>query len=87
MINLATVGTSTITEKFVSACRLTGRYEFHTAYSRSLENGKKFAKKQGFKHFSDDLIAVAQNPEIDTVYIATPNVFHYEQSKLFLENG
>ena len=87
MINLATVGTSTITEKFVSACRLTGRYEFHTAYSRSLENGKKFAKKQGFKHFSDDLIAVAQNPEIDTVYIATPNVFHYEQSKLFLKNG
>ena len=87
MIRLATVGTSDITEKFLSACRLTGRYEFHTAYSRSLENGEIFAKKQGFKHFSDDLIAVAQNPEIDTVYIATPNVFHYEQSKLFLENG
>ena len=78
MIRLATVGTSSITEKFLSACRLTGRYEFHTAYSRSLKNGESFAKAQGFKHFSDDLRAVAQNTQIDVVYIATPNVFHYE---------
>lgn len=87
MIRLATVGTSAITEKFLAACRLTGRYELHTAYSRSLKNGEDFAKAQGFKHFSDDLRAVAESPEIDAVYIATPNVFHYEQSRLFLENG
>ena len=87
MIRLATVGTSAITEKFLSACRLTGRYDFHTAYSRNIEKGEKFAKAQGFEHFSDDLRAVAENPELDAVYIATPNVFHYEQSKLFLENG
>ena len=87
MIRLATVGTSAITEKFLAACRLTGRYVFHTAYSRSIKNGEKFAKAQGFKHFSDDLRAVAENTQIDAVYIATPNVFHYEQSKIFLENG
>ena len=87
MIKLATVGTSSITEKFLAACRLTGRYEFHTAFSRSLKNGEDFAKAQGFKHFSDDLRAVAQNTQIDAVYIATPNVFHYEQSRLFLESG
>ncbi len=87
MIRLASVGTSSITEKFLAACRLTGRYEFHTAYSRSIKNGEGFAKAQGFKHFSNDLRAVAENPEIDTVYIATPNVFHYEQSRLFLEKG
>lgn len=87
MIRLATVGTSAITEKFLAACRLTGRYEFHTAYSRSAENCEKFAEARGFKHFSDNLKAVAQNPQIDAVYIATPNAFHYEQSKLFLENG
>lgn len=87
MIRLATVGTSAITEKFLAACRLTGRYVFHTAYSRSIKNGEEFAKAQGFKHFSDDLRAVAENPQIDAVYIATPNVLHYEQSRLFLENG
>ena len=87
MIRLASVGTSAITEKFLAACRLTGRYEFHTAYSRSIKNGEGFANAQGFKHFSNDLRAVAENPEIDAVYIATPNVFHYEQSWLFLEKG
>lgn len=87
MIRLASVGTSAITEKFLAACRLTGRYEFHTAYSRSIKNGEDFAKTQGFKHYSNDLMAVAENPEIDAVYIATPNVFHYEQSRLFLEKG
>ena len=87
MKKLATVGTSAITEKFLSACRLTGRYELHTAYSRSPQKGEKFAKAQGFKYYSDDLRAVAENSEIDVVYIATPNVFHYEQSRLFLEKG
>ena len=87
MIRLATIGTSTITEKFLAACRLTGRYELNTAYSRSRENAEKFAKAQGFKHYSNDLRAVAENSEIDAVYIATPNAFHYEQSRLFLENG
>ena len=87
MIRLATVGTSAITEKFLAACRLTGRYELHTAYSRDLKKGEDFAKAQGFKHFSDDLRAVADSPDIDAVYIATPNVFHYEQSRLFLEKG
>lgn len=87
MLRLATVGTSDITEKFLSACRLTERYELHTCCSRTAETGKKFAKAQGFKSFSTDLTEVAQNPQIDVVYIATPNVFHYEQSKLFLENG
>ena len=87
MLRLATVGTSAITEKFLSACRLSGRYELHTAFSRGLKTGKKFAEAQGFEHYSNDLKAVAENPEIDAVYIATPNAFHYEQSRLFLEKG
>ncbi len=87
MLKLATVGTSAITEKFLSAVRLTGRYILHTAYSRDSEKGAEFAKNQGFLNSSDDIYAVASNPDIDVVYIATPNVFHYEQSKLFLKNN
>ena len=87
MIRLATVGTSAITEKFLEACRLTGRYAFHTAYSRGQESGEHFARSQGFQKNSTDLQAVAADPAIDAVYIATPNSFHYPQSKLFLENG
>ncbi len=87
MLNLATIGTSGITRKFLSGCRLTNRYILHTAYSRDAERGRAFAKEEGFIKNCNDISAVAKDPEIDAVYIATPNAFHYEQSKLFLENG
>ena len=48
MVRLATVGTSAITEKFLAACRLTGRYVFKTAYSRDKSRGESFAAAQGF---------------------------------------
>ncbi len=87
MLRLATVGTSAITEKFLSACKLTNRYVFKTAYSRDENKGEEFAYKHGFENYSTDIYALANDPEIDAVYIATPNVFHYEQSKLFLKNN
>lgn len=87
MVRLATVGTSAITEKFLAACRLTGRYVFKTAYSRDKSRGERFAAAQGFSGCCDDLVALACDSGIDAVYIATPNVFHAEQSRLFLENG
>lgn len=87
MLRLATVGTSGITEKFLAACRLSGRYILTTAYSRDKEKGAAFAKNQGFLNSCTNLTELAKSPDIDAVYIATPNVFHFEQSKLFLENG
>lgn len=87
MIRLATIGTSAITDKFLTACRSVGGYTFKAAYSRNKSTGEAFALKWGFESFSDNLNAVAADPAVDAVYIASPNIFHYEQSRLFLENG
>ena len=87
MIRLATVGTSGITEKFISAVKLTDRFCLETAYSRSADKGERFCKKHGFNSFCADINALAEKPDIDAVYIASPNYLHYAQSKLFLENG
>ncbi|MEE1330473.1 MAG: Gfo/Idh/MocA family oxidoreductase [Acutalibacteraceae bacterium] len=87
MIRLATVGTSDITEKFISAVKLTNRFHLKTAYSRSEEKGKMFCEKHGFDDFCTDINELAKSPDIDAVYIASPNSLHYSQSKLFLENG
>ena len=87
MIRLAVIGTSTITEKFLSAARKTGRFEFRTVYSRIEEKGRAFAENQGFKGFCTDIYALAKSPDIDAVYIASPNSLHCSQSRLFLENG
>lgn len=87
MIRLATVGTSGITEKFISAARLTDRFCLETAYSRSADKGERFCKNHGFNSFCTDINTLAKSPDIDAVYIASPNALHYAQSKLFLENG
>ncbi len=87
MINLATIGTSKITENFLSGCRLTKKYNFKITYSRDIEKGMAFKNAQEFEKSSDDIYEVAISPDIDAVYIASPNSCHYSQSKLFLENG
>lgn len=87
MLRIATVGTSAITEKFISAAKKTGRFTLETAYSRSPQSGRLFAEKHGFNGFSADIEALAREEKIDAVYIASPNSLHFAQSKLFLENG
>ncbi len=87
MVRLATVGTSTITELFLNACTVTGRYVFHACYSRSAGKAEAFAHKFGFRKAYTDLTQMACDPEVDAVYIASPNSLHYSQSKLFLEYG
>lgn len=87
MVRLATVGTSTITELFLNACAVTGRYVFQACYSRSAGKAEAFAHKFGFRKSYTDLAQMACDPEVDAVYIASPNSLHYSQSKLFLEHG
>lgn len=87
MLRYATVGTSAITEKFIAACRLTGRYTPAVCYSRSLSRGQDFASRHGFEKATDDLTALASDPSVDAVYIASPNVCHAKQAKLFLSHG
>ena len=87
MLNLSVIGTSGITEKFLSAARKTGRFKFHTVYSRTAEKGRAFAEKQGFEGFCTDINALAKDSATNAVYIASPNSCHFAQSKLFLQNG
>lgn len=87
MIGLATIGTSAITEKFLSAVRKTGRFKLIACCSRSAEKGREFAKDHGFADYCTDVRSLADNFNVDAVYIASPNALHYEQSKLLLESG
>ena len=56
-------------------------------YSRNENKAAEFAKKHNCDTFFTDLDKMAQSDCFDAVYIASPNVCHYEQSKLFLLNG
>ena len=81
------IGTSWICQAFLSAAAKQKGLEYTAAYSRSKETGTAFAMKNGAKTVFTDLNEMAKSDLIDAVYIASPNRFHYEQSKLFLLNG
>ena len=92
MVRYAIIGTSWITDTFIGGAILVPGMQLAAVYSRSAEKGRSFADK--FTAAGDggqipvytDLLEMAQS-DIDAVYIASPNKLHYEQSKLFLQNG
>ena len=86
-MNFATIGTSSITEKFIKAARESERLTLKAVYSRNLDKCTRFANQYGVKLVFNDLEELAQCNEIDTVYIASPNSLHYEQTILMLEHG
>ena len=87
MIKLGTIGTSGICEQFLSGVALTNQFVLSAVYSRTYETGYAFGTKFGCSTVFTDLEEMAKSPLLDAVYIASPNRFHYSQSKIFLENG
>lgn len=86
-ITIATIGTSWITEAFISVIPEAGNLSLGAVYSRDIEKAKAFAEKHHADKYFDDLDTMAQDPFIDAVYIASPNFMHYEQTMLFLKSG
>ncbi len=87
MVRYGVIGTSWITESFIQGTQTFDGLKLTAVYSRNTEKGKAFAEKYGAEFVFTDLTEMAQSDKIDAAYIASPNAFHYEQSKLFLENG
>lgn len=86
MIKYGVIGSGWIAEEFVKGAQTVDGMCFAAMYSRTYEKGKEFAEKFGCENVYTDINEFAES-DIDAVYIASPNLFHYEQSKLMLENG
>lgn len=92
IINFGIIGSGWIVESFLAATKKVKGLNLTCVYSRTMERADEFAKKLEAQHgFSnlclfDDLEQMAKSDKLDAVYIASPNVFHHPQSKLFLEN-
>ena len=80
------IGTGWIAKSFIDGARMLCNADFAAVYSRTEESGGKFAKENAIPAVYTDINEFASG-EFDAVYIASPNRFHYEQSKLMLENG
>ncbi|GEL77740.1 Gfo/Idh/MocA family protein [Tenuibacillus multivorans] len=87
VISFATVGTGKITRKFIEAASHVDGIQLYGVHSRSEDKANQFALDHGVERYYTDLNEMAEEPEIDCVYIASPNSLHYEQAQLFLSHG
>lgn len=85
-IKYSVIGTSWITKSFIQGTQLTEGMLLDGVYSRSKEKGAAFAKDTGAKRVFTDFTELLVS-DADLVYVASPNVCHYEQSKALLESG
>lgn len=76
-MKFATIGTSWITESFIKAVMHTGKAELLSVYSRSKETAEAFARKNEAENSYTDIDTMLEEP-IDFLYIASPNILHYE---------
>lgn len=87
MVRYGTIGTNYITDLFANGASVCKNLVYEAVYSRREETGRAFADKYGVKKVYTDLKEMAEDPEIDGVYIASPNCFHRDQALLMLEHG
>jgi len=77
-MNIATVGTSVITQHFIDALKHEPFFKLTHIYSRSEEKGLEFASQYGVGVISDWSVLL-NHPEIDVIYLASPNDVHFSQ--------
>lgn len=87
MLNFGTIGSGWICEEFIRGAKSTGLWQLTAVYSRDKVRAEEFAVKHGAKYSFTDIEAMAACPEIDAVYVASPNALHYEQCKAVLSRG
>lgn len=86
-IRLGTIGSGVIVHSILDNVKVTEGIRLAAVYSRSEEKGRALAAEYGAEKVYTDLDAFLGDGEVNTVYIASPNLLHYEQTKKALLAG
>ena len=81
------IGAGNIARTFVNAINIIPNAEIQAVASRSIDRAKGFANEFGIKEYYDNYEELVSKPDIDGVYIATTNPYHYDAIILCLNNG
>ena len=87
MLRLGIIGRNFVVDWMLAAAEQVPELRPVAVYSRSMETGRAFAEQYGLPYVFDRLEDLAACPEVDAVYIASPNCCHFAQSRLMLEHG
>ncbi|WP_087972315.1 Gfo/Idh/MocA family protein [Oceanobacillus rekensis] len=86
-MNIATIGTGSIVELFLSAVEDVDGAQCIAVYSRKEETAEMLADKFEISAIYTDMDEMMENTAIDFIYIASPNSLHFEQAYLALQHG
>lgn len=87
MLRFGTVGSGWITDEYIHGAKDSGLWTLSAVYSRTRKRGEEYAARHGAPLVFTNLEEMACSPDMDAVYVASPNAFHYEQCKIFLRRG
>ncbi len=76
-----------IAHRFAQALESVEGAGLYAVASRSQERGQAFAQRYRASVHYDSYEALADDPEVDAIYIASPHRFHHAQARLCLEAG
>jgi len=86
-IRLGTIGSGFIVHHILDAVKQVEGIRCVTVYSRTEEKGQELAQKYKVEKVYTDMEAFLADEEINCVYVASPNLLHYEQTKKALLAG
>ncbi len=86
-IRLGTIGSGMIVREILGHVQETEGISLACVYSRSRETGRALADSFGAETVHTDLERFLEDSSFSTVYIASPNLLHYEQARMALEAG
>jgi predicted dehydrogenase len=87
MITTAAIGTSSITRRTVAAAVPVAGLRFGAVHSRDADRAAALASDLGIARGTADLAGLLASPDIDAVYVASPNSVHAQQVRAALEAG
>lgn len=85
--NIGILGTGGIAEKMALTLSRMPEVRLLAAAARDEERARAFAQRHGAPRGYGSYLALAEDPDIDLIYIATPNNCHREHALLCLEHG
>ena len=86
-INWGIISTGHISNKFARALAILPQAELVGVASRNKRSAKKFAEEHHIPKAYATYEELAEDPDIDVIYIGTPHTFHLKNSILCMRNG
>ena len=86
-MKLGVIGTGAITKSMLAEYSRCDHFEIHAIYSRKEETGRAMAEAFAIPKVYTALGDLLGDPEIEIVYVATPNSIHFGQAKAALHSG